>query len=146
MEPGTPGALAAVFTLYTSPYVPLPIRWISSKSSCGFRRDRSTLEFIMSAAGHGAVRERRKSANGTRKQVFWGKTYGVRKFQPRSSVDPTWLPTCAAHARWPPWRRWSLVRRNDPLESRTKSVCVAYFVFCNEVRSCDEIRIRYKFR
>lgn len=70
MELGQAGALAAVFTLYTSPYVPLPIRWISSKSSCGFRRDRSTLEFIMSAAGHGAVRERRKSANGTRRQVF----------------------------------------------------------------------------
>lgn len=117
-DDGTPGPRS--FTLYTSPYVPLPILWISSKSSCGFRRDRSTLEFIMSTAGHGAERERRRSANGTRKQVFWGKTYGVRKSQPGSNVAPTWLPVCAGHARWAPWRSSSPTVRDDLQESRMR--------------------------
>lgn len=67
------------FTLYTSPYVPLPIRWISSKSSCGFLRDRSTLEFIIAAAAYGAERARCTDPNDVRKQIFFKKKHTASK-------------------------------------------------------------------
>lgn len=35
-----------IYTLYTSPYVPEPIFWISSYSSCGFLREISELSML----------------------------------------------------------------------------------------------------